>query len=69
MAKSSKAPKRANRELQQIQNMGIAASVIGVVMFISPLLVGNSKILKPLAQSVSSSMSWWFILIGFGLFG
>ena len=29
----------------------------------------NSKILKSLAQSVSSSMSWWFILIGFGLFG
>lgn len=69
MAKSSKSQKRANRELQQIQNMGIAASVIGVFLFISPLLVGNSKILKPLAQSVSSSMSWWFILIGIGLFG
>ena len=69
MAKSSKSQKRSNRELQQIQNMGIAATVIGVVMFISPLLVGNSKILKPLAQSVSSSMSWWFILIGVGLFG
>ena len=69
MAKSSKSLKRANRELQQIQNMGIAASVIGVVMFISPLLVGNSKFLKPLAQSVSTSMSWWFILIGVGLFG
>jgi restriction system protein len=69
MAKSSKAPKRANRELQQIQNMGIAASVIGVFLFISPMLVGNSKILKPLAQNVSSSISWWFILIGVGLFG
>lgn len=69
MAKSSKAPKRANRELQQIQNMGIAASVIGVFLFISPMLVGNSKILKPLAQNASSSISWWFILIGIGLFG
>lgn len=69
MAKSRKSQKRANRELQQIQNMGIAASVIGVVLFISPLLVGNSKILKPLAQNVSSSISWWLILIGVGLFG
>ena len=69
MAKSSKSQKRANRELQQIQNMGIAASVIGVFLLISPLLVGNSKILKPLAQSVSSSISWWFILIGVGLLG
>jgi restriction system protein len=69
MAKSSKSQKRSNRELQNIQNAGITASVIGVVMFISPLLVGNSKILKPLAQSVSSSISWWFILIGVGLLG
>lgn len=69
MAKSSKSQKRANRELRQIQNMGIAASVIGVVSLISPLLVGKSKILKPLAQSASSSISWWFILIGIGLFG
>jgi restriction system protein len=69
MAKSSKSKNRSNRELQQIQNMGITASVIAVVMFISPLLVGNSKILKPLAQSLSSSISWWFILIGIGLFG
>jgi len=69
MAKSSKSQKRANRELQQIQNMGIAASVIGVGMYISPLLVGDSKILKPLAQNVSSSISWWFILIGIGLIG
>ena len=69
MARPSKSQKRANRELQQIQNMGIAASVIGVFLFISPLLVGNSKILKPLAQSASSSISWWFILIGVGLFG
>jgi restriction system protein len=69
MAKPSKSQKRSNRELQKIQNAGITASVIGVVMLISPLLVGNSKILKPLAQSVSSSISWWFILIGIGLFG
>ena len=69
MAKSRKSQNRANRELLQIQNMGIAASVIGVVMFISPLLVGNSKILKPLAQSASSSISWWFILIGVSLLG
>jgi restriction system protein len=69
MAKLSKSQKRSNRELQKIQNAGITASVIGVVMFISPLLVGNSKILKPLAQSVSTSISWWFILIGIGLFG
>jgi restriction system protein len=69
MAKSSKSQKRSNRELQKIQNAGITASVIGVVMLISPLLVGNSKILKPLAQSLSSSISWWFILIGIGLFG
>ena len=69
MAKPSKSQKRANRELQKIQNAGIAASVIGVVMFISPLFVGNSKILKPLAQNASTSISWWFILIGVGLFG
>jgi restriction system protein len=69
MAKSNKSQNRSNRELQKIQNAGITASVIGVVMFISPLLVGNSKILKPLAQSLSSSISWWFILIGVGLFG
>ena len=69
MAKSSKSQKRSNRELQKIQNAGITASVIGVVMFISPLFVGDSKILKTLAQSVSTSISWWFILIGIGLFG
>jgi restriction system protein len=69
MAKSSKSQKRSNLELQKIQNAGITASVIGVIMFISPVLVGNSKILKPLAQNVSTSISWWFILIGISLFG
>lgn len=69
MAKLSKSQNRSNRELQKIQNAGITASVIGVVMFISPMFAGNSKILKPLAQSLSSSISWCFILIGIGLFG
>jgi restriction system protein len=34
-----------------------------------PLFAGNSKYLKPLADSLPSKLSWMFILIGIGLIG
>ena len=69
MAKSSKTQKRANRELRKIQDAGITAFVIGVLFLVAPLFAGNNKILKPLADNLSSKLSWWFILIGIGLIG
>jgi restriction system protein len=69
MAKSNKAQKQAIRELQKMQTAGFTALFIGVIMFISPFFAGNSKLLKPLAQNLSSSISGWFILIGIGLIG
>ncbi len=69
MAKPSKPQKRANRELRKIQDAGIAGFVIGVFFLISPFIAGNSKILKPLADNLSSKLSWMFILIGIGLIG
>ena len=69
MAKSSKSQKRANRELRKIQDAGIAAFVIGVFFLVAPLFAGNSKYLKPLADSLPSKLSWIFLLIGIGLIG
>jgi restriction system protein len=69
MAKSSKSQKRANRELRKIQDAGIAGFVIGVFFLVAPLFVGNSKYLKPLADSLPSKLSWIFLLIGIGLIG
>jgi restriction system protein len=69
MAKSSKSQKRASRELRKIQDAGIAAFVIGVFFLFAPLFAGNNKILKPLADNLSSKLSWMFILIGIGLIG
>jgi restriction system protein len=69
MAKSSKSQNRANRELRKIQDAGIAAFVIGVFFLVAPLFAGNNKILKPLADNLSSKFSWMFILIGIGLIG
>lgn len=69
MAKSSKSQKRANRELRKIQDAGITAFVLGVFFLIAPFIAGNNKILKPLADNLSSKLSWMFILIGIGLIG
>ena len=69
MAKSSKSQKRTSRELRKIQDAGIAGFVIGVFFLIAPLFAGNNKILKPLADNLSSKLSWMFILIGIGLIG
>jgi restriction system protein len=69
MTKSSKSQKRANRELRKIQDAGIAGFVIGVFFLLAPLFAGNNKILKPLAENLSSKLSWMFILIGIGLIG
>ena len=69
MAKSSKSQKRENRELRKIQDAGITAFVIGVFFLFAPLFAGNNKILKPLAENLSSTVSWTFILIGVGLIG
>jgi restriction system protein len=69
MAKPSKSQKRANRELRKIQSAGITAFVLGVFFLVAPLFAGNSKILKPLADNLSSKLSWTFILIGIGLIG
>ena len=69
MAKLSKSQKQANRELRKIQDAGITAFVLGVFFLIAPLIAGNSKILKPLADNLSFKLSWMFILIGIGLVG
>jgi restriction system protein len=69
MAKSSKPQNRANRELRKIQDVGILAFVIGVFFLVAPLFAGNSKYLKPLADSLPSKLSWIFLLIGIGLIG
>jgi restriction system protein len=69
MEKSNKSQQRANRELRKIQDAGIAGFVIGVFFLVAPLFAGNSKILKPLADNLSSKLSWMFILIGIGLIG
>jgi restriction system protein len=69
MAKSSKSQKRANRELRKIQTTGIVALALGVFFLLTPLLAGNSKHVKIIAQSISSMYSWLFILIGIGLIG
>jgi restriction system protein len=69
MAKASKSQKRANRELWKIQDARILAFVIGLFFLVAPLFAGNSKILKPLADNLSSKLSWMFILIGIGLIG
>jgi restriction system protein len=69
MAKQSKSQKRANRGLRKIQDAGITAFVIGVFFLGAPLFAGNNKILKPLADNLSSKLSWIFILIGIGLIG
>lgn len=69
MAKSNKSQKRANRELRKIQDAGITAFVLGVFFLVAPLFAGNNKILKPLADNLSSKLSWMFILIGIGLIG
>ena len=69
MAKSSKSQKRANRELRKIQDAGILAFALGVLFLVAPLFAGNNKILKPLADNLSSKLSWIFLLIGIGLIG
>ena len=69
MAKSSKSQKRTSRELRKIQDAGITTFVIGVFFLVAPLFAGNNKILKPLADNLSSKLSWMFILIGLGLIG
>jgi restriction system protein len=69
MANSSKSQKRANRELRKIQDAGILAFALGVLFLVAPLFAGNNKILKPLADNLSSKLSWMFILIGLGLIG
>ena len=69
MAKSSKSLKRANRELRKIQDAGILAFALGVLFLVAPLFAGNSKYLKPLADSLPSKLSWIFLLIGIGLIG
>jgi len=69
MTKSRKSQNRANRELRKIQDAGIAGFVIGVFFLVAPLFAGNNKILKPLADNLSSKLSWMFILIGIGLIG
>lgn len=57
------------RELRKIQNAGITAFVLGVFFLIAPIFVKNSKLLKPLADNLASSLSWVFILLGIGLIG
>jgi restriction system protein len=69
MVKPSKSQKRANRELRKIQDAGITAFVLGVFFLVAPLFAGNNKILKPLAENLSSKLSWIFLLIGLGLIG
>jgi restriction system protein len=69
MAKPSKSQKRANRELRKILDAGIAGFVIGVFFLVAPFFAGNNKILKLLADNLSSKLSWMFILIGIGLIG
>jgi restriction system protein len=69
MTKPSKSQKRANRELRKIQGAGITAFVLGVFFLVSPFFAGNNKISKPLADNLSSKLSWMFILIVIGLIG
>jgi restriction system protein len=69
MAKSNKSLKRANRELRKIQDAGILVFALGVLFLVAPLFAGNNKILKPLADNLSSKLSWMFMLIGIGLIG
>jgi restriction system protein len=68
MAKT-KSSKRQNRELLKIQNAGITAFVLGLLFLIAPIFAKNSKVLKPLADNLASSLSWVFILLGIGLIG
>lgn len=53
----------------KIQNAGITAFVLGVFFLIAPIFFKNSKLLKPLADNLASSLSWVFILLGIGLIG
>lgn len=69
MAKLSKLQKRANRDLMKILTTGFGAFAFGVLFLIAPSLTGNSKNLKSVAQNLSSTYSWMFILIGIGLIG
>jgi restriction system protein len=69
MVKSRKSQKQANHELRKIQDAGITAFVIGVFFLVAPFIAGNNKILKPLADNLSSKLSWMFILIGISLIG
>ena len=69
MAKSSKSQKRANRDSMKILTTGFGAFALGVLFLIAPLLTGNSKNLKSVAQNLSSMYSWMLILIGIGLIG
>ena len=55
--------------MRKIQDAGITAFVIGVFFLVAPLFAGNNKILKPLADNLSSKASWIFLLIGIGLIG
>ena len=69
MENLSKSQSLAKRKLRKIQDTGITAFVIGVFFLFSPLFSGSNKILKPLAENLSSTVSWTFILIGVGLIG
>ena len=69
MENLSKSQSLAKRKLRKIQDTGITAFVIGVFFLFSPLFAGSNKILKPLAENLSSTVSWTFILIGVGLIG
>ena len=61
--------KKQHRELLKLLNAGITSFTAGLLFLIAPIFVKNSKFLKPLADNLSASLSWIFILIGLGLIG
>jgi restriction system protein len=68
MAKSSKSQKRASRGLRKIQDAGITAFAIGLMLLIAPAFLKSSKLLAPLATQLSS-LAYWMIFIGIGFIG
>ncbi len=68
MAKPSKSKKQVNRELRKIQDAGIKAFGIGLLLLIAPAFLKSSKALAPLASQLSS-FAYVMIFIGIGLIG
>jgi restriction system protein len=68
MAKPSKSQKRAKRGLRKIQDAGITAFAIGLMLLVAPAFLKSSKLLAPLATQLSS-LVYWMIFIGIGLIG